>query len=85
MLAATPVASLGPALLTRPLKVTFCVASTGSGESISVIDRSADPTSTVSLSVALLSAVFNSVSEAVAVIVLLSVPVALAGMEQKAT
>jgi len=69
----TPVAALGPALLTLTVYVRLPPATTGSGLSVLVTDRSAEAV-TVVLAVALLFALLGSASLAVTLAVLVIVP-----------
>jgi hypothetical protein len=69
----TPVAVLGPALLTLTVYVRLPAAATGSGESALVTDRSAEAV-TVVLAVALLFALLGSAWVAVTLAVLVIVP-----------
>ena len=69
----TPVAVLGPALLTLTVYVRLPPATTGSGLSALVIDRSAEAV-TVVLAVALLFALLGSASLAVTLALLVIVP-----------
>jgi hypothetical protein len=69
----TPVAPLGPALLTLTVYVSVLAATTGSGESVLVTERSAEAV-TVVLAVVLLLPAFGSFSVAVTLALLVSVP-----------
>jgi hypothetical protein len=73
----TPVAALGPLLVTTIVYVRFCPTKTGSGLSVLVIERLA-AAFTVVVVVQLLLPVFGSVTPLLTLAVLLSVPTAAA-------